>query len=148
MQSIEDFMYDFFLNRTSEIKRELKAREPFRDKFFTDNCLWDRRKGVVEESQTETIVNISKSGNQATVLTNWKGSLAKDGRKLRYHLLTVAEGWRINCVEFECPMCHGLGEITSSNQSCGVCSGKGWFGIDSFPNGGSGSTGFGRYRRQ
>jgi hypothetical protein len=118
MQSAEDFMRDFFRARTTEIKGELERRSPFRNKFFSDSCLWDSRKGTIERSQNETIEGVSKSDVEVLVITRE----IKPYPRLRYHLKVVGEGWQIEAVDTECLRCNG----NVGNTTCISCFGDGW----------------------
>jgi len=118
MQSAEEFMREFFHARTVEIKSELDCRRPFRRKFFSDGCRWDSRKGTVERSQAETILSVSKSGDEVRVITREIAPFPK----LCYHLRRLGESWLIHHVDIECTLCNG----NPGNDECPSCLGKGW----------------------
>lgn len=120
MQPAEEFMRDFFRARTAEIKKELENRAPFRQRFFTDDCFWDSRKGVIERNESETIVSVSNSGDKIQVITQQTNPFPR----LRYHLQRTKQSWLIRCVEMECSSCREV----SGNVECVFCNGTGWLG--------------------
>ena len=95
MQCPEDFMKRFFAARTAEIKRELECRAPFRKKFFTDDCYWDSRRGAVERSEAEVIVEVSTSITGPRVITREIDPFPR----LRYMLIPSNESWLIQRVD-------------------------------------------------
>jgi len=120
MQTVESFMHEFFLARNAEVKRELAAREPFRERFFAKDCLWDSRRGVLERSEGEIIEAVLSFDGGAEVVTKE----LRPFHRLRYHLCAVADTWQIKWVEFECLRCLG----TAGNRDCFVGKGRGWCG--------------------
>ena len=69
MQSIEEFMSEFFLARTTQIKKDIEDRSAFRQGFFVKDCDWDSRQGEVEQSESEVVTMISISDKGAQVIT-------------------------------------------------------------------------------
>ena len=121
MQTAEEFMREYFRARTAELVKELASRKLFRQKFFTNDCLWDGRRGSLEGSKLEEIISLSVSDNAANVITN--GVLNPTHlHKLRYHLQVAGEAWLIQGVDGACLKCHGI----SGNSQCVFCSGTGW----------------------
>jgi hypothetical protein len=118
MQSAEEFMHEFFCARTAEIKKELENRTPFRQRFFTDDCFWDSRKGVIERNESETIVSVSNFDSEVEVITQQ----ADPFPRLRYHLQRAGQSWLIRGVDAECLSC---GEARG-NVECIFCNGNGW----------------------
>jgi len=120
MQSAEEFMREFLRARTVEIKRELEKRAPFRQRYFTDDCFWDSRKGVLERNEAETIISLASSGNKVEVITQQPDPFPR----LRYLLQNLGQSWLIRCVEMECSYCREV----SGNVNCVFCNGTGWLG--------------------
>jgi hypothetical protein len=118
MQSAEEFMRDFFFARTAQIKKELENRVPFRQKFFTDDCFWDSRNGVIELNESESIISITDFDNEVEVVTQQ----AEPFPRLRYHLQKVGQSWLIRGVDAECLSC---GQARG-NAECVFCNGTGW----------------------
>jgi hypothetical protein len=118
MQTVQEFMSEFFRERTAEIRKELKRRAVSRRKFYSDACLWDSRSDAVERSESERIEHIWESNAEARVVTHERGLLPR----LCYHLKKNGERWLIHYVSTECPNCRGKLGITS----CFACMGKGW----------------------
>jgi hypothetical protein len=103
MQSIEEFMQQYFDDRIVDEKREQASRVPFRRKFHTEDCRWDSRAGVLETMQSEKVLSMSSSETGAEVITSRETcSLTQ---RLRYHLQPVGNGWLIGSVDFSCPLC-------------------------------------------
>lgn len=124
MQQVKEFIQGLFSARLSEMKRELASRLPYRQKFFTADCRWDSRAGILEMIESEKIVSIDESASEATVVTMHSVSFISSGNKthrLRYHLKAVDDNWLIWLVENECPACNGQGD-----ESCIYCKGKHW----------------------
>jgi hypothetical protein len=118
MQPIEDFMREFFRSRAAEFQREMKDRQPFREKFFTPGCWWASRKGEKDQNDSETIESVSLSSDEAKVITRLNSFIPR----LRYHLQKMNDSWQIHCVEVQCPYCQGQ----RSAKSCGHCKDTGW----------------------
>lgn len=126
VQAPEDFIQEFLVAHSAQIKRELADRAPFRRRFFSEDCLWDSREAAFEDSQAEAISGVSVSESGVTVTT--RAAIGFGG--LRYHLRASGESWLIFCVEFRCPRCASLDHGKGADPSCRVCSGRGWVGRD------------------
>ena len=123
METITDFMNGFFACRNTEEELYLKSRESFRQKFYTNDCLWDSRFGTLEMNKSEAVVLVEESESEARVITNHRfqfRAVATEFR-LRYHLELRNNNWIIRRVESECPACRGAGD-----NSCIICGGKHW----------------------
>jgi hypothetical protein len=119
MQSVEDFMNEYFRERTVEIEREIQRKSSFRKRFLAEDCIWDSNKGHADVSRSEEIVRVWYSNAKAYVITTRPAGLFS---KLRYHLQPNGESWLIRCVEVRCaPACAG--------PACKACGGTGWTGI-------------------
>jgi hypothetical protein len=122
MQSPEEFMNEYFQARAIEIERDIERRSAYRKKFFTEQCLWDSRKGEADRSRSETVLRVWYSDSTAYVITRNPRPLPE----LRYHLKRSGENWLIRCVEMRCYACSG--------PRCSSCHGKGWLGIGDEPD--------------
>ena len=118
MQSVEEFMREYFNARSTEIKNEIYRRSIFRSKYFCDKCRWDSRHCAVERSDSEIIENVSKSGAETRIITRDISPFPR----LCYHLINAGERWVIKNVDVECVNCFG----TVGNTACIVCLGNGW----------------------
>ena len=121
------FMGQYFGDRTELIRAEIERRSPHRQTYFAPDCRWDSRRGTVESSQAEKILEVSQTGEDVMVVTT--GRSANDiAFPLRYHLHPNGESWLIHKVESRCPGCHGSGKAPHGNigDSCPFCEGKGW----------------------
>jgi hypothetical protein len=123
MQSVEEFMRQYFDERIAEEKREQVSRAPFRRRFHADDCFWDSRAGTLEMIQSERVVKMSNSDAIAEVITERESpSIANSLHQLRYHLQASSGGWLIRKVDVWCHSCHGK----TGNDSCFICHGTGW----------------------
>jgi hypothetical protein len=127
MQSIEEFMREFFRARTVDLREELERRAPFRERFFTPECAWDSREGAIERSESEEIVSILSSEAAAQVVTREEDPFPA----LRYHLEASGDAWIIRAVEVACLACAGK----PGNAECIFCGGTGWRRGHSLPRG-------------
>jgi hypothetical protein len=48
-------MRDYIAARLQNQKRELEVRAPFREKFYSPDCAFDSRSGILEEIESETL---------------------------------------------------------------------------------------------
>lgn len=124
MNSISTFMWQFFEARVADAEREMRDRMPFRNKFFTADCVFDSRTRTLEILKSEEIESVDSAAS--TVITfsknSFKASVSERQRK-RYHLVTVDNNWLIRMVEIECPACS-----SSSIEGCRLCKGTRWIG--------------------
>ena len=116
--TIEQFMNDFFRERTVSLKMILDIRSSYRRSFYHSECLWDSRRGVVDNSESEKIVSVSSSDIGAAVVTT--GS--QRNHRSRYRIKSSGESWLIQEVDTECGRCSVLG----STAECAECGGTGW----------------------
>jgi hypothetical protein len=124
MQTIEEFMLEFFRARIANEEREIASRAPFRQKYFTNDCKKDSRAGALEKFQSEEVVSVSESDSEVAVITTFKSPFHKPGdqtHRERYLLKVTGDGWLIWKVELECPICHGQGDV-----NCVCCKGEHW----------------------
>jgi hypothetical protein len=121
------FMAEYFRGRTELILAEIERRSPHRQKYFTSDCRWDSRRGTVESSQAERILDVSEEGDEVLVVTTGSSSNSI-AFPLRYHLRRNAESWLIQQVESRCPACHDSGKARHGDAGgpCPFCAGKGW----------------------
>jgi hypothetical protein len=118
---IDQFMRQFFRERTETKKRILEMRRPFRQRFCDDECLWDSRRRVIERSESEAVVRVDQSENEVYVIT----SVAHPDQRLRYHIKEFGESWLIREVELECGYCR----LRGAGTECSFCGGKGWLNL-------------------
>src|SRR4051812_6859879 len=118
MQSIEEFMLQYFDERVIDERREQAARAPFYEKFHTVDCTWDSRYLTLAMMESEKVLSASSSDNTAEVITTREvPSMKSITQQLRYHLLGNNNRWLIQSVDFWCYLCHGK----SGNESCRFC---------------------------
>ena len=124
MDSISDFMRQFFEARVADAEREMRDRMLFRSKFFTVDCVFDSRTRTLEIMKSEEIDSVdSVSSTVITISRNSFKASVSDRQKKRYHLVAVVNNWLIRMVEIECPACS-----CSSNEGCRLCKGTRWVG--------------------
>src|SRR5277367_5091485 len=99
--TIEQFIQDCFLERTVSLKQRLEVHYAYWRRFYQSNCLTDSRRGVVEESEPEKIVSVSRSNAGTEVMTT--GS--PRNQRSRYHVKSSGETWLIQEVDTECLRC-------------------------------------------
>jgi hypothetical protein len=124
MQTIEDFMREYFHARLAEEERYLASRAPYRQRFFTGDCQWDNRARSLEIIKSEQIEGVNQGDTETLVITAYKIAWRADDPKrhrLRYHLKPEGHSWLIRYVELACPLCQGLG-----GSDCMYCKGKQW----------------------
>lgn len=129
MQSVEQFMNDFFRARIDDEQKYQQNRLPFRSKYYAENCEMDGRSGTLERIKSEHVVSIEETNSKVFVITAQKNPFFRKGReihRLRYTLVPDCAKWLIHCVEFECPFCSGIG-----TPDCRVCFGRHWCRIGS-----------------
>ena len=123
MQSVDEFMRQYFKERIVEEKREQLSRAPFRRKFHTEDCFWDSRAGTLEMIQLEKVLKVSSSDATAEVITVREcPSIPNSLHRLRYHLQVYGDDWRIRNVDVWCVTCNG----ETGKDSCMFCHGTGW----------------------
>jgi hypothetical protein len=127
MTAIEQFMAQYFRDRTQLIVSEIERRSPHRSAYFAQDCRWDSRQGTVESSEAEKILNLLQNGEETLVITTGQ-SHNRITFPLRYHLRPHGESWLIYQVDLQCPGCQGTGKLhgDARGQDCHFCGGKGW----------------------
>jgi len=128
MQSLEQFMKEYFCARIAEAKRELIERASHRKKYYTDECTFDSRIGTIKmiEFESRSIISCSMAGDEGEVFTRTKHPRHDFGFKQRYRLKAEGEGWLVRRVDFACFQCDG----EYNNKSCVFCHGEGWMNPD------------------
>lgn len=122
MQSVEEFMQQYFDERITEERREQVSRAPFRQKFHTEDCRWDSRAGTLEMIQSERVLRASSTDTTAEVITSRESSRPDSVHQLRYHLQLNVDRWLIRSGDLWCSLCHG----EAGTENCMFCHGTGW----------------------
>jgi len=122
MQTVDEFMQDYFAARLADHQLELARRAPFWHKFHTPDCLWDSRAGTSEMMQSEQVDIITVSGDTAEVITTRNTFRQHLQHGLRYHLTSTGSRWQIQSVDLWCSACRG----NAGNNQCIFCHGTGW----------------------
>jgi hypothetical protein len=124
-RTVDGFMREFSQARSDDLREEIKSFGPFRQRFYTEDCLWENRQGNLEHSLSEKIVQISEGDDGPlvdTVSASFIGSL-------RYRLISSGKTFLIQAVQFECFCKTDLREkFEQGNYCCPACGGSGWMG--------------------
>jgi len=121
MKPVEQFFAEYVQERTAFYQTEIELLAPLRQKFFSPDCRYDSRHGMVEHSRAERILRVSESDGETLLETSGKHSSEK--LPLRYHVRASDDSWRIYQVETQCP-CRGT--EAAPKADCRFCGGKGW----------------------
>jgi hypothetical protein len=113
---IEQFIYNCFHERTAALKLRLEIHQIFRRRFYRSDCFYDSRRGCVERSEAEKIVNVPPSEITSVVTTGCTGY------RSRYRVKSFGDGWLIREIDTECSRCH----LTGVSAECPICGGTGW----------------------
>jgi hypothetical protein len=114
MTPIEQFMAEYFRERTKLYRAEIELLKPLRQAYFTPECSFDSRRCSVERSEAERIVSVSQGEGETLVITTGLFRTVP----LRYHLRPTGDSWAIHHVAFKCSSCQG--------DQCVICGGRGW----------------------
>src|ERR1700722_6286405 len=106
----EEFIREYFRERTERIRAELVNREPFRKKFYASDCLFDSRRNDVEFSEGEEILEVLQSNAGKVQVITRKPPVLGRHLRARYHLKASGDAWLIFTGEFECGICHATGK--------------------------------------
>jgi hypothetical protein len=115
MKPVEQFFAEYDQERTAFYQTEIELLAPLaplREGFFSLDCHYDSRQGMVEHSRVEQILSVSRSGEATLLETTGKHSSEKI--PLRYHLRPSGESWRIHQAETQCP-CRGTGTMLKAD---------------------------------
>lgn len=118
METGSDFLSGYFQARTQELQREVAARRPFRQKYFSELCIWESMPNAVEYSKSEEVISIQNVNGQAIAVTQRAQGLPK----LRYTLQRTGDAWLILKVQPSCAKCDGV----PGETDCEICNGSGW----------------------
>ena len=121
MKPVEQFFTEYVRERSVFYQAELELLRPIRQRFFSTDCAYDSRQGMVEHSNAERILSVSQADGETLLETTGKHNSEK--LPLRYHLRPSGDSWRIHQVEMQCP-CRSAGGTPS--HDCRFCGGKGW----------------------
>lgn len=115
----EQFINEYFQQRTTGLKLSLEIHHAYWRRYYHPDCHRDSRRGVVENSEAETVVSVSGAEGEADVITT--GSPIY---RSRYHLRASSSDskWLIHAVDTECGLC----TIKGLDAKCVICGGAGW----------------------
>jgi hypothetical protein len=124
MQPVEEFMRRLFDEKIELEKQRLAKLAPFRQKFFTQDCDYGTRPGVLEQLESEKVQSITVSGSEAEVITTQIAFYvhSEASFEMRYLLRAEDERWSVYEVDLRCCSCDGQ----PAKADCPCCHGTGW----------------------
>jgi hypothetical protein len=129
MQSVEDFMQEFFAEKAKMNRAWVEHWSPFDQRYYSPDWIERRERGFLLSSPPETIENVARSGSSVEVITSGY-QFRKTQHRRRYHLVATGEGWQIRGLDFECGICHATGKSEVDTAPCRLCNGRGWISGD------------------
>jgi hypothetical protein len=117
--AIEQFINKCFRERTANLKLRLEIHHAYWRRFYHSECDWDSRRGVIEASEAEKIVDISPSDIGFAVVTTGHHPVL---HRSRYRVKSSGQSWLIQEVDTECLHCRRSG----LSIECTACGGTGW----------------------
>ena len=123
MKRVEDFLHEYFRERT-EMHRSLgQLHSPLAARFFTPTYVFFDHEKSIADSEAESILSVQASDGMTEVITKgWLGA----SHRIRYRLSAAADSWQITAIEIECGVCHSSGKQKGQQEDCRICKGKGW----------------------
>ena len=123
MQSVEEFMRQFFEAQIAQEKREIASRARFLRRFYTDDRYLGDRPFRLQSLQSQKVLSISSSDRNAEVVTRRKlPGEPEYTYDTRYRLQASSDGWRICGIDLQCCPCEG----EPGKYNCPRCHGTGW----------------------
>ena len=123
MQSVEEFMRRYIDEHIAEEKRQQASHVPFRQRFYSEDCDYGSRIGMLEMFQSEKVQSVSSSDTKAEVIVTREVALEPGNfYDLRYLLQASGDSWLMCEVDVRCCSCNGK----PGNESCPCCHGTGW----------------------
>lgn len=116
MEAPHEFIKRYFRERTEQLKQEISLRAAYRAKYFTEDCLWDSRRESISRSESEEIVELTSSENEATIITQ----SAAPHQRLRYHLIRAGTRWSIDRVDIKLPIGDEWSTLEEMTKRLGV----------------------------
>lgn len=117
-QPVEEFIQDCFRERTEALRRRFAVHQAFRQRFYNSDCPFDSRRGVIEKSEEEKIVDVLLTDQGANVVTS-----GDTINRSRYRVNKLGEIWLIQDVDYECARCR----VIAVPAKCPQCDGTGWW---------------------
>jgi len=124
MQPVEEFVHRLFEEKIELEKQQLARLAPFRQKFFTQDCDYGSRPGMLEQFQSEKVQSITVVDSGAEVITTQIAGYVHSAAsfEMRYLLRAEGESWLVHEVDVRCCACDGQ----SAKADCPCCHGTGW----------------------
>ena len=123
MQSVEEFMQQFFEARIAQEKREQANLARFLRRYYSDDWYLGSRVAKLKSHQSEKVLSISSADTKAEVITSRELPGEPECKyETRYRLHAGSDRWQICGVDLQC--CHCDGKPRESD--CPKCHGTGW----------------------
>ncbi len=123
MQTVEDFLAEYFGVRSELIRESHRRWKPHAERLFVSGYdPWGYSKTETEDAREE-ILHVAFSGQTSEVITS--GPIPSPVRT-RYRVKACNGSWRIESIEVECARCSGGGKGSDGIGNCTYCEGKGW----------------------
>jgi hypothetical protein len=123
MQTVEEFLAEYFEVRTELIREAHRRWEPYARRFFVSRYdPWGYGQSEAENAREE-VLGVTFSPDAAEVVTS--GPLPRPVRT-RYKIRAEDGSWRIAGIELECGRCRGTGKSKDGKGDCRRCDGRGW----------------------
>jgi hypothetical protein len=123
MQPVEEFLREYFRDRTELLCGSCSAWEAHTKRFFAPIYQpYDRQK-TIANSEAESIISVSTADGSAEAITT---GFAGGRWRFRYCLSAADDKWHITSMEIACGVCHGSGKAKDGKSDCRLCKGAGW----------------------
>ena len=119
MQSVEEFIESYFLERAALQRAVFEYTAPFRKKFLKNS-----ERPLAEKRGSHQITRIEISDDTAKVITSEVPYEGARAWHRRYRLERCGDSWLICGKDWECLLCDGSGVFRQS--TCDRCGGSGW----------------------
>ena len=121
MESPQQFMKRFFMERQYLEETVKELYRPFEEKFYEINYWKFCNSKEAEQNNLESVLSIEDFGDIAKVITDGSHGCPK---RIRYHLRRSEATWCISGLEWDCSFCDGTGR--RYDKVCEYCHGTCW----------------------
>ena len=123
MQSVGEFIQQFFEARIAHEKREQANLIRFLRRFYSDGWYLASRVAKLRSLESEKVLRISSADTKAEVITSRELPGEPECKyKTRYRLHAGSDRWQICGVDLQCCPCDGK----RGRSDCPKCHGTGW----------------------
>jgi hypothetical protein len=123
MQSVEEFMQQFFEARNAGEKREQANLARLLTRFYSGGWYLGGRVEKLESFESEKVLSISSAGTNSEVITSRQLPGEPECKyETRYRLQANGGDWQICGIDLQCCPCDGK----PGRSACPNCHGTGW----------------------